>query len=99
MLQLKKVRNIIIKIFLFHFLYLIYFFQAVQESLTKIPALPNNQNCQLHSEVISFVKAVAAREAQFLLQRYPLPGVDPEMVILSAEEGAHRLYHHATNFN
>lgn len=75
------------------------FFQAVQESSKVLRTLPNNNLQSFYSQAISEVKANAAREVQILLQRYPLPGVDPMMVIVSAEEGAHRLYDFSMNFD
>lgn len=40
------------------------------------------------------IREAAAREALYLLQMFPLPDVDPQIVILSAEAAAHRLYDH-----
>ncbi|CAB4400389.1 unnamed protein product [Rhizophagus irregularis] len=74
-------------------------YKAVQESSKVLRTLPNNNLQSFYSQAISEVKANAAREVQILLQRYPLPGVDPMMVIVSAEEGAHRLYDFSMNFD
>lgn len=77
----------------------IFFFQAVQETSKVFRTLPSNNLQSFYTQAISEVKANAAREVQILLQRFPLPGVDPMMVIVSAEEGAHRLYDYSMNFD
>ncbi|GBB91721.1 hypothetical protein RclHR1_01910005 [Rhizophagus clarus] len=74
-------------------------YKAVQESSKVLRTLPNNLRTSFYFQAISDVRGNAAREAQMLLQRYPLPGVDPMMVMISAEEGAHRLYDLSMNFD
>ncbi|CAG8478129.1 5634_t:CDS:2 [Paraglomus brasilianum] len=49
--------------------------------------LPNN-----HDYNINAIRTIAAREADMLLRQFPLPDVDPTIILLSAEAGAHRLY-------
>ncbi|CAG8621567.1 17293_t:CDS:2 [Acaulospora morrowiae] len=45
-----------------------------------------------YSHEVNRIADVAAREALFLLQQFPLPNVDPKVVSISAAAGAHRLY-------
>ncbi|CAG8630013.1 6613_t:CDS:2 [Racocetra fulgida] len=49
---------------------------------------------QNHNYAINLIRESAANEANLLLQRFPLPGIDPMIVVVSAEAGAHRLYDH-----
>ncbi|CAG8562406.1 2627_t:CDS:2 [Acaulospora colombiana] len=47
-----------------------------------------------HTYEISKIREIAAYEALHLLQMFPLPNVDPQIVVVSAEAAAHRLYDH-----
>ncbi|CAG8469789.1 5316_t:CDS:2 [Acaulospora morrowiae] len=47
-----------------------------------------------HTYEIGKIRETAANEALHLLQMYPIPNVDPQIVVISAEAAAHRLYDH-----
>ncbi|RHZ44100.1 hypothetical protein Glove_759g12 [Diversispora epigaea] len=47
-----------------------------------------------HTYEVDRIREAAAREALDLLRTFPLPTVDPRIVVLSAEAAAHRLYDH-----
>ncbi|CAG8474170.1 3476_t:CDS:2 [Diversispora eburnea] len=47
-----------------------------------------------HTDEVDRIRETAAREALNLLRTFPLPTIDPQIVVLSAEAAAHRLYDH-----
>ncbi|KAG9302241.1 hypothetical protein G9A89_008732 [Geosiphon pyriformis] len=59
------------------------------EYLKNLSSFPSH-----HHKAIDNIRATAAQEAHHLLQRFALPNVDPTIVVLSAEAGAHRLFDH-----
>ncbi|CAG8600943.1 11180_t:CDS:2 [Dentiscutata erythropus] len=63
----------------------------LHEGNYHLSGLDQRQN---HNYAINLIRESAANEANLLLQRFPLPGVDPMIVVVSAEAGAHRLYDH-----
>ncbi|RHZ44099.1 hypothetical protein Glove_759g13 [Diversispora epigaea] len=73
-------------------------FKAVQQhdSRSSSPPLSFNsdslQNENHYSHEVNKIQKTAAQEVLSLLQMFPLPNVDPAIIVLSAEAGAHRLY-------
>ncbi|CAG8598593.1 1432_t:CDS:2 [Funneliformis mosseae] len=73
-------------------------YKAVRSQPPKMHTMPYYEDFQtIHLQAISNIKAVAAQEAQNLLARFHLPNIDPNIVIISAEAAAHRLYDHENN--
>lgn len=71
--------------------------KAVQQhdSRSSSPVSFNSDNLQhdnLYFHEVNKIREAAAQEVLHLLQMFPIPNIDPAIIMISAEAGAHRLY-------